>query len=141
VSNVSFVDLLKGRVPPAAIAGKVVVVGATSPVLQDLHATSVTSSTGMSGPEVQSDAIATALAGNPLHQIPLWLAVIITLLAGLATPLSCLTMRPGRALVMGLGLAAAYTVLALLAFGQGWILPLRPIRWWRSRSARSGRCW
>ena len=124
VSNVSFVDLLHGRVPPAAIAGKVVVVGATSPVLQDLHATSVTSSTGMSGPEVQSDAIATALAGNPLHQIPLWLAAIITLLAGLATPLSCLTMRPGRALVMGLGLAAAYTVLALLAFGQGWILPL-----------------
>ena len=55
VPNVSFVDLIHGRVPPAAIAGKVVVVGATSPVLQDLHATSVTSSTGMSGPEVQAE--------------------------------------------------------------------------------------
>jgi putative two-component system response regulator len=33
-------------------------------------------------------------------------------------------MRPGRALVTGLGLAAAYAVLAQLAFGEGWILPL-----------------
>ena len=124
VPSVSFVDLIHGRVPPSELAGKIVVVGATSAALQDIHSTSVTSSTGMSGPEVQAGAIATALAGNPLRQVPLWVAVIITLLAGLATPLSCLTIRPARALVMGAGLAVGYTVLAQIAFQQGLILPV-----------------
>ena len=124
VPSVSFVDLIRGRVPPAELAGKIVVVGPTSPVLQDLHATSVTSSTGMSSPEVQAGAIATALAGNPLRQTPLWVGLIITVLAGLATPLSCLTIRPARALVMGVGLAAGYAVLAQIAFQEGLILPV-----------------
>jgi CHASE2 domain-containing sensor protein len=124
VPNVSFVDLIRGRVPAAELAGKIVVVGPTSPALGDVHATSVTSSTGMSGPEVQADAIATALAGNPLRQVPLWIAVIITMLAGLATPLSCLTIRPARALVMGAGLAVGYVILAQIAFQEGLILPL-----------------
>ena len=124
VPSVSFVDLIDGRVPPSELAGKIVVVGATSQALQDVHATSVTSSTGMSGPELQAAAIGTALAGNPLRQTTLWVAVIITLLAGLATPLSCLTIRPARALVMGAGLAVGYTVLAQIAFQQGLILPV-----------------
>ncbi len=124
VPSVSFVDLVHGRVPPAELAGKIVVVGATSAALQDIHSTSVTSSTGMPGPEVQAAAIATALAGNPLRQTPLWVAVIITVLAGLATPLSCLTIRPARALVMGAGLAVGYTVLAQIAFQQDLILPV-----------------
>jgi HD-GYP domain-containing protein (c-di-GMP phosphodiesterase class II) len=124
VPNVSFGDLIHGRVPPAEIAGKVVVVGATSMLLQDVHPTSVTGSVEMSGPEVNASAISTALAGNPLRQTALWLALIVTLLAGLATPLSCLTMRPGRALVMGLGVAAAYAVFAQLMFDEGVIVPL-----------------
>ncbi len=124
VTNVSYVDLIHGRVPPAELAGKIVVVGPTSPALQDGHSTSVTSSTGMSGPELQAGAIATALAGNPLRQTPVWVAVLITVLAGLATPLSCLTIRPARALVMGAGLAVGYTILCQIAFQQGLILPV-----------------
>ena len=124
MTNVSYVDLIHGRVPPAELAGKIVVVGPTSPALQDSHSTSVTSSTGMSGPELQAGAIATALAGNPLRQTPLWVAVLITVLAGLATPLSCLTIRPARALVMGAGLAVGYTILCQIAFQQGLILPV-----------------
>ena len=64
------------------------------------------------------------MADNPLRQAPLWVAVIITVLAGLATPLSCLTIRTARALVMGVGLALAYAVLAQVAFQEGLILPL-----------------
>jgi len=124
VPNVSFVDLIRGRVPASELAGKIVVVGPTSSGLQDVHATSVTSSTGMSGPEVQAGAIATALAGNPLRQASLWVALIITVLAGLATPLSCLTIRPARALVMGAGLAVGYVILTQIAFEEGLILPL-----------------
>jgi CHASE2 domain-containing sensor protein len=124
VPNVSFADVIHGKAPRSAIEGKVVVVGATSLVLQDLHPTSVTGSTEMSGPEINASAIATALAGNPLRQTPFGLALIVTLLAGLATPLSCLTMRPGRALLMGIGLAAAYVLFSQVTFDAGLIVPL-----------------
>jgi len=122
VPTVSFSDLVQGRVPRSAVAGKIVVIGATSPVLQDIHATSVTASTGMSGPEVQADSIWTALHGNPLRDGPLWLALLTIVLAGLAIPLSCLTLRPGRALLTGVSFALAYTLLVQLAFGDGVIL-------------------
>ena len=47
--------------------GKVVVVGATAPSLQDLHPTSTTGSGLMPGPEIQASAIVTALEGFPLR--------------------------------------------------------------------------
>ncbi len=122
IPSVSFSDLLEHHVSRQQIAGKIVVVGATSPVLQDLHRTSVTGSTGMTGPEVQADAIWTALRGNPLHDTPRWLALLAIVLAAIATPLSCLTIRPGRALLMGLVFAAAYGVLAQVAFDQNLVL-------------------
>lgn len=61
----SLVQVLLGHFDPAIMRGKIVVVGATAPVLQDLHNTATGSP--MSGPEVQGEAIATALAGFPLR--------------------------------------------------------------------------
>ena len=81
VPSVSFSDLIEGHVPKEAIAGKVVVIGATSPVLQDMHATSTTSGAPMPGPEVQANAVWTALHGNPLRSAPGWLAVLCIVLA------------------------------------------------------------
>jgi CHASE2 domain-containing sensor protein len=122
ISTVSFSDLLEGHVSRRLIAGKIVVIGATSPVLQDLHRTSVTTNSEMSGPEVQADAIWTALRGNPLSDSPRWLALLTIVLAAIATPLSCLTIRPGRALLMGLLFAAAYALLAQVAFNRDLII-------------------
>lgn len=122
IPSVSFSDLLEHHVSRRQVAGKIVVVGATSPVLQDLHRTAVTGSTGMTGPEVQADAIETALQGNPLRGTPRWLALLTIVLAAIATPLSCLTIRPGRALLMGLVFAAAYALLAQVAFDEDLIL-------------------
>jgi hypothetical protein len=53
--------VLRGRVPAAVFRGKIVVVGATAPSLQDLHATPTSGSDLMPGPEVQANAIWTAL--------------------------------------------------------------------------------
>jgi HD-GYP domain-containing protein (c-di-GMP phosphodiesterase class II) len=124
VRSVSFSDLVRGRVDPAEIAGKIVVVGATSPILQDVHTTSVTSNSGMSGPEVQANAIWSALHGNPLRDAPGWLALLAIVLGGVATPLCCLKMRATRAFACGLLLAAAYTLIAQLAFHANVILVL-----------------
>jgi CHASE2 domain-containing sensor protein len=122
--SVSFSDLLKGAVPPAEVAGKTVVIGATSPVLQDIHATSVTAGTGMSGPEVQADAIATALKGNPLREPSRFFALLAIVLLALVTPLCCLRTRPKWAFGCGTVLAGAYALGAQLAFDSGRILVL-----------------
>jgi CHASE2 domain-containing sensor protein len=92
VRNISFSNVLRGRFDRAAVRGKVVIVGATASVLQDLHGTSVGSP--MSGPEVQADAIATALAGFPLRSpAPIVTVLLIVLLASIA-PL--IAVRLGR---------------------------------------------
>ena len=70
VTTVSFSAVLAGRVDPAVFRGRIVVVGATAPSLQDLHPTP-TSSKPMSGPEVQANAIWTAMHGLPLRDAPL----------------------------------------------------------------------
>jgi HD-GYP domain-containing protein (c-di-GMP phosphodiesterase class II) len=120
--SVSFSDLVQGKIKPAQIAGKVIVVGATSPILQDIHATSTTSSNGMSGPEVQANAILTALDRNPLRAAPGWLGILAVLLGALATPLCCLKMRPLRALGLSLLLAGSYALIAQAAFDDNVIL-------------------
>lgn len=68
VRSLSFADVLNGHFDRAGVRGKVVVIGATAPVLQDMHSTAVGSP--MSGPEVQADVISTALAGFPLRSPP-----------------------------------------------------------------------
>jgi adenylate cyclase len=84
VATHSFVDVLDGKVPASAFRGKVVVVGATAPRLNDLHPTSVGDGP-MSGPEINANAIQTVMDGVPLRDSPGWLdALLIVALAALA---------------------------------------------------------
>ena len=66
VTSYSYSRVLEGVVPPSVFKDKVVVIGATAPSLQDIHATP----TGavMSGPEIQANAISTALRRLPAAQ-------------------------------------------------------------------------
>src|SRR5205823_1512951 len=67
VPTVSYSDVLRGSVKPSFFRGKIVVVGQTDVALHDVHATAT--SPTMSGPEIQANAIATALAGFPLKSV------------------------------------------------------------------------
>ncbi|MGH2945649.1 MAG: CHASE2 domain-containing protein [Solirubrobacteraceae bacterium] len=120
----SFSDVHDGRVPPAALRGKVVVVGASAVTLQDLHPTSTTGGALMSGAEIQANSIWTALHGNPLRSAPAWLPVVLIPLLGLLVPLLILWLRPlawalAVPLVAGVHLLAAYA-----AFSSGWVTPV-----------------
>ena len=66
----------------SAFRGKIVVVGATAPSLQDLHATPTSGSDLMPGPEVQANAIWTAVRGNPLRTAPAWWALLAIIIGG-----------------------------------------------------------
>jgi adenylate cyclase len=121
VPTFSFVDVLRGR-DAAALRGRIVVVGATDPTLQDIHATPT--SAFMPGPEIQATKIQTLLRGAPLRGTPGALTLVLIVLLGLLAPL--VAWRFG-ALVAALGALAAGLVFAVgvqVAFDGGRIVAL-----------------
>ncbi|HEX4307928.1 MAG TPA: adenylate/guanylate cyclase domain-containing protein [Solirubrobacterales bacterium] len=122
--NVSFSRVLHGKVPASVFRGKTVVIGATSPSLQDLHATSTTGDSLMSGPELQANAIWTAAHGLPLSSSATLVAVLLILLLAAAPAAATLWLKPPPALAVAVGLGLAYALAAQLAFDGGTVLPL-----------------
>ena len=114
-----FASVLRGAVPAAALRGKIVIVGATAPSLQDLHATPTSGSDLMVGPEVQANALWTALHGNPLHMAPSWWSIVGVLIGALVAPLAAMRFGVYRAAGAGLAVGAAYAVVAQWAFTAG----------------------
>jgi CHASE2 domain-containing sensor protein len=120
VTNLSFVKVLKNEFDPALVRGKVVVVGATAPVLQDEHAASTGSP--MSGPEVQANAIDTVLRGFPLRSASEAVTILSILLLALLAPLAALRFETLGVTLVGLGALVAYTLATQLAFDAGVVL-------------------
>jgi serine/threonine-protein kinase len=120
VRSLSFAAVLAGHFDPSIVRGKVVVVGATAPVLQDVHDTAAGSP--MAGPEVQANAVATALAGFPLHS-PSGVVTVLLIVA-----LACLVPLLGLRLgTLGTCLAAAasvalWSLATQLSFDSGVVL-------------------
>jgi adenylate cyclase len=121
--RISFSTVYRGDFPASAVRGKVVVVGATVPSLQDLHPTSTTGSGLMPGPEIQASAVVTALEGFPLEDAPEWVAVAALVLLGVVAPLAALRLRIFVALGIGAAALVAFLVGAQLVFNnQGLVL-------------------
>lgn len=120
VKAISFRDVKRNHFPASAVRGKIVVVGATASVLQDLHQTSTSGQSLMPGPEIHVNAIQTALEGFPLRSAPGWVAALLTVLLSLTAPLAALAFR--RILIpMGIGLLAIVLLLVgvQVAFQSG----------------------
>ena len=121
IPTYSYVDVLYGRVNPDRFKDKIVVVGATSPVLQDVKQTPYGGEL-MSGSEVQANAIATVLDGVPLRSAPGWLNIALILLLAAIGPLAGFLMRPVMALILALGSALVFVAICQLAFNTGTIV-------------------
>jgi adenylate cyclase len=118
--SVSFSRVLLGKVPASTFRNKVVVIGATAPSLQDIHATSTGS--GMPGPEVQANAIWTALHGFPLRSAGTGIDVFLIVLLGLLAPAISIRKRPLYAISAAVVAGGLFTVVAQFAFNRGWIV-------------------
>jgi adenylate cyclase len=118
----SFIDVEHNRFDPAAVKGKVVVVGASASVLQDLRTTSTTGQQAMPGPEVHANAIYTALAGFPLHSSAGWVNVALVVLLGIAAPLAAIRWRMLLAVTIGVLVIVGLVVGAQLAFNNDVII-------------------
>jgi len=122
--SIPFSRVLSGQFPPGFFKDKVVVVGASDPSLKDVAETPVGRSDLMSGPEINANAIATALDDFPLRSTPLGLDLFLIALMGVIAPLASYRLSPIRALALGLLAAALYLVCAQLAFNSGRIVPV-----------------
>src|SRR4051812_8735139 len=122
IRSIHFSNVVSGHFDPAAVRGKVVVVGAEAPSLRDVHATPTGQEDLMSGPEVQASAIWTALHGFPLRDAPLALDLLLVLLLA-ALPLAA-RFRLGVVASAGVSVAgaAAFAVVAKLAFDAGTVV-------------------
>ena len=124
IDTVSFSDLVRGRVDPARVRGRIVVVGATAPTLQDVHPTPTASGKLMSGPEVEANAIYTATHGLPLRDVPGWLKLLSVALLGLLPALASLRLRALLAALTAPAVAVAWIAIAQFAFDHGRVLPV-----------------
>ena len=118
----SMADVLDGKIPATAFAGKIVLVGVTAPIGKDVFVTSA-SPLPMSGVEVQANAIETVLRGFPLQSSALiWNLILIVafVLVPVALNLRLSSLLAG---LSSLALAIVFLGGAELAFGQGVILP------------------
>ena len=123
IPTYSYSRVLNGRFPADAFKGRVVVVGAAAPRLQDVHPVPTSGDELMAGPEVQANAISTVLRGLPLDTSSEWVDIAIIVLLSILAPLIGLRwgvkwMLPVMALV-----AVAYVGVVALAFRDGLILP------------------
>ena len=116
----SFSDVFSKRFPPGTFRGKIVVVGPSAPSLQDLHPTSA--GDGMSGAEVQANAIATAERAFPLTSLPDWFTVLSIAALGLLAPLASLRLKLLWTLVLAISAAALYVVATQVAFDHGHVV-------------------
>jgi adenylate cyclase len=121
VPTYSFSDVLLGHIPAKAFAGKVVVVGYTDPILNDVFKTPV-SDTIMSGPEVHVNAIDTILDGFPLTSAPEWANILVLILAGTVVPLVSVFRRAGWTIAAACAALVLLAVLLQVAFDAGLIL-------------------
>jgi adenylate cyclase len=108
------------KLPANEYTGKIVVIGATAPVLQDIHPTPTDAA--MPGPEVQANAIATVLNGFPLSSVPGWVNVLLIVLLGVAVPLASVWVRPLISIGIAVALGIGFAIFIQLMFNGGWVV-------------------
>ncbi|MDH6167259.1 adenylate cyclase [Variovorax boronicumulans] len=122
---VAAADVLDGRLAPGELKGKIVLMGATAPGLQDLRATPA----GAAFPGVELHAnIVSGLLDNRLIAVPDYAPgyeVLTVLVAGLALAIGLSLLSASRAVLLGVGTAAALTGLNIwLCASHSLVLPL-----------------
>jgi adenylate cyclase len=124
MAHYSYSRVLRGEVPASAFRGKTVILGTSSPSLQDVHPTSTTGDELMPGPEIQANATWTAIEGFPLASPGSAVSVLLILLLAAVPAAVTLRLTAIPALALALALAALYAVATQLAFDGGTVLPV-----------------
>jgi CHASE2 domain-containing sensor protein len=122
IRRVSALDVLDGRVAPGAFAGKVVVIGVIARGSRDVHRTPLDDGHGMSGPEIQANAVDTILRDAPLRDVSRLVDILLLVALG-CLPAVVALRRSGRVTAVAIAAGAVlFLVGAQLAFDGGRIV-------------------
>ena len=124
VPHLSFGDVERGSFDAADVRGKVVVIGATTPAIGDVHRTATEDA--MPGPDIQAASIANALDGFPLRDGAGWIDVLLVLVMAAAAPLVALRFGSLVALVAAGVVTGLFLVGVQMAFNSGTVLTVMP---------------
>ena len=91
---VAYHRVVTGEIPPEVFAGKIVLVGATTPTLHDIFPTPFASQSGMPGVEIHAHTLETLLQGIALRRAPRLLVPVIAVLAGALAAWIATALRP-----------------------------------------------
>jgi PAS domain S-box-containing protein len=113
--QVSYVDVLDGKVPAGTFRNKFVLIGATAAGLGDLYATPVSGRPQlMSGVEVSANVLDSLLTKYSIAAVPGWLNAMLNLLAVLLALAGLAFLGPLPALLLTVGLIAALPAAAAI---------------------------
>jgi CHASE2 domain-containing sensor protein len=121
--TVPFFQLLRGEIAPRLFAGKIVLIGATTPVMQDVSHTPLDVLERMPGVEVQANAVDNLLRGDPLRPAGRPLAWVLAILAAAAGARLGYRIPPPRSflLIAATGCAVLAVAHAALVWFLLWI--------------------
>jgi len=101
---------------PNAFRDKIVLIGATTITLQDVYSTPFSADNRMPGVEIIANTAATIIAGQYLHLAPLWVGLLVTILAALLAALISRSQRPTLNLGVMLTFMALYSMACIFIF-------------------------
>ena len=125
---VPYYRVLNGEVSPDAFAGKIVLVGATTPILHDVFSTPFAPSDGMPGIEIHANALETLFRGIPIRPAPRAVGLAASLVAAFAAAWLTRRVRPLPAfLVLScVGLAGWALAFGLFVLWHAWAATVGP---------------
>jgi adenylate cyclase len=91
---IAYHRVVTGEIPSEVFAGKIVLVGATTPTLHDIFPTPFASQAGMPGVEIHAHTLETLFQGISLRRAPRFLVPILAVLAGAAAAWTATALRP-----------------------------------------------
>ncbi|HEY3771611.1 MAG TPA: CHASE2 domain-containing protein [Solirubrobacteraceae bacterium] len=126
VREVPAIALLHHTAPASDLRGRVVVIGATAPSIGDQHAVAADGGTFMSGPELQSDAILSALERFPLGDAPLGLGLALIVFSAALVGAMTAWRSAGVGALAGLVWCGVGALGVQLAFDGGTVIGVLP---------------
>jgi CHASE2 domain-containing sensor protein/signal transduction histidine kinase len=125
-SQLSFVDVLEGRVPAEMIKGRVVLVGATAAGMGDRFSTPMSGTLEtMAGVELHANYVDSLLSDRMIRPVPPVAWLLFSLLPVWGLMMSLLFLGPRINLWLGivLGVGVFFVTLVALAFFRVWLPP------------------
>ena len=120
--TISMYQVLNGEVSAQTFADKIVLIGFTTSLEQDLHATAFNPPWGspelIPGAEIHANVVASLLNNDPIRRAPTWLSTALSLAAVALTALAFWRLRPAQAVMVAGGSALLYLVAAFLLFAR-----------------------